>query len=114
MTMPNYENQAQPIVHFNHETIDLRGADLEFFGRHFVATSGQLWAWNERTGEARGLVTAQSSGLPSNVSSEVRLRLHGRTYTLSTILVRDGDNTGEMVIRFFAQCNPQVFATPQA
>ncbi len=84
------------------EALNLRGADLDFFGRNFIALEGRLWAFNQETGEARGLVVVEASGRPSMVSSEVHLRLRNKSFTLSTILVRDGDRPGELVIRFFA------------
>ncbi len=101
--MPAFEEKDNLIGGVDQDdALDLRGADLDFFGRNFIALEGRLWALNETTGEARGLVVVEASGRPSIVSSEVLLRLRGREFTLSTILVRDGDRAGELVVRFFA------------
>ncbi len=103
MMMPAFEEKNTLFGSIEQDdALDLRGADLDFFGRNFIALEGRLWAFNQETGEARGLVVVEASGRPSVVSSEVLLRLHGKHFTLSTILVRDGDRAGELVIRFFA------------
>jgi hypothetical protein len=102
MTPAFEENDTLFNVLEQDDALDLRGADLDFFGRNFIALEGRLWAFNQQTGEARGLVVVEASGRPSIVSSEVHLRLRNQRFTLSTILVRDGDRPGELVIRFFA------------
>lgn len=100
--MPALEKETIFVPLQNADVFDLRGADLDFFGRNFLALEGRLWAFNPETREARGLMVVQISGRPSTVSAEVRLRVRGQEFTLSTILVCDGDRDGELVIRFFA------------
>lgn len=115
MIMPAFEDTETIFGSLEPDNaLDLRGADLDFFGRNFIALEGRLWAFNENTGEARGLVVVESSGRPSMVCSEVRLRWRGQQFTLSTILVRDGDRLGELVIRFFAHKNTNSRQLPQA
>jgi hypothetical protein len=112
MMMPALEKETIFVSLQDADALDLRGADVDFFGRNFIALEGRLWAFNPETREARGLVVVEASGRPSNVSSEVRLRVRGQEFTLSTILVRDGDRAGELVIRFFA--HQQNRTLPQA
>jgi hypothetical protein len=82
--------------------LELQGAQLEFFGRKFIALDGRLGAMNPVGGEVRGQVTIIAANRPSVLSGSVRLRVQGLEFELSMICVRDGME-GEMVVKFLGR-----------
>jgi hypothetical protein len=83
-------------------TLELQGAQLEFFGRKFIALDGRLGAMNPVGGEVRGQVSIIAANRPSVLSGSVRLRVQGLEFELSMICVRDSVE-GEMVVKFLGR-----------
>jgi hypothetical protein len=86
-------------------SLELQGAQLEFFGRKFIGVDGKLSAMNPHNGEIRGQVTIISTARPSVLSGAVKLRVQGLEFELSMICVRDGER-GELVVKFLGRYLP--------
>jgi hypothetical protein len=87
-------------------SLELQGAQVEFFGRKFIALDGKLGALNPVNGEVRGQVRIISTTRPSVLSGSVKLRVQGLEFELSMICVREGE-PGELIVKFLGRYVPR-------
>jgi hypothetical protein len=102
-----------PLERAKEGALELQGAQLEFFGRKFIAVDGKLSALNASNGEVRGSVTIISTTRPSVLSGAVKLRVQGLEFELSMICVRDTEG-GELSVKFLGRYVPSPVRQIQA
>jgi hypothetical protein len=98
-----------PLERAKQGSLELQGAQVEFFGRKFIALDGKLGALNAVNGEVRGQVRIISTTRPSVLSGCVKLRAQGLEFELSMICVREGE-PGELIVKFLGRYIPRALS----